>query len=36
MDTLELFAYNFVYNDAMIIYSIFLESYDLELSNKPK
>ena len=36
MDTLELYVYNFVYNDAMIIYSICLESYDLGLSNKPK
>ena len=36
MDTLELFVYNFVYNDAMIIYSICLKSYDSELLYKPK
>ena len=36
MDTLELFVYNFVYNDVMIIYSICVERYNSGLSNKPK
>ena len=36
MDTIELYVYNFVSNDAMVIYSLCLESYDLGLSNKPK
>jgi len=36
MSTLDKCVYNFLYNYAIVIYSIYLQSYDEGLSNKPK
>jgi hypothetical protein len=36
MGILEIYAYNFLHDHAITMYSIFLESYDPGLSNKPR